>query len=195
MHAGAGIGACWTTPGQMLGFGRFQSVWPVRGGVMIDDNVLYCIDNEYGWGMPEEWYEYWAQYLKEKAAGAGKHIEVTEMNQIDWDLLLKLRDGVKLSEDDRKRLGEGGNPVLTVKHKKMYGNMELFSFIDVGNCMGNSSPSEHWRHMQSVRDFIRDDPHPMNNVKLYGGDYAAFWPGHEGINKFWRKKDPSKLFI
>ncbi len=148
-------------------------------------NILYCIDNEYGWGMPEEWYEYWAAYLKEKAGEAGKQIQITEMNQIDWDLLLKLREGAALTEDDRERLGDG-NPVLTVKHKKMYSNTGIFSFVDVGNGMGNSSPSEHWRHMQSIRNFISNEPHPMNNVKLYGADYNSFWPGQEGINKFWR---------
>jgi len=29
------------TPEQMLGYGRFSSLWPVRGGVMIDGGVLY----------------------------------------------------------------------------------------------------------------------------------------------------------
>ena len=95
------------------------------------------------------------------------------MNQIDWDLLLKLRDGIELTDEERDRMG-GGNPVLTVKHKKMYSNRGLFSFIDIGNCMGNSSPGEHWMHMQSIRDFISNDPHPMNNVKLYGADYNSF---------------------
>ncbi len=149
------------------------------------DNVLYCIDNEYGWGMPEEWYEYWAEYLQEKAAASNKDIHITEMNQIDWDLLLKLRDNTPLTAEDKARLGDG-NPVLTVKHKKMYSNTELFSYIDIGNSMGNSSPDEHWRHLQSIRDFIMDEPHPMNNTKLYGADYNSFWPGQEAVNKFWR---------
>jgi hypothetical protein len=56
---------------------------------------------------------------------------VTEINQIDWDLLLKLREVKELTADDSARMGDG-NPVLTGKHKRIYSNTDLFSFIDIG---------------------------------------------------------------
>jgi len=163
-------------------------------------NVLYCVDNEYHYESnvhlidgnyyeenPSEWYLYWAKYIKDKAAEKGREVQVTEMNQIDWGSLLKRRAGEPLSEEDLERLGgQEWNPVLTKKHRALYDNSELFTFIDIGNNMGNSSPTEHWRHLQSIREYIKDDPHPLNNTKIYGNDYNSFWPTQEAVNKYWR---------
>ena len=122
------------------------------------NHVLYCIDNETS--GEEAWAIYWAQYLRKRAAEAGKEVCITEMWD-EWDLRGKT-------------------------HRRTLDHPERFDFIDVSQ-NNHKKDQEHWDNFQWVRERIAAQPRPINTVKTYGADGNKF--GHtdrDGIERFWR---------
>jgi hypothetical protein len=122
------------------------------------DNVLYCIDNETN--GEEAWSRYWAEFVQERAAAAGKQVQITEMWD-DWNL-----------EADR--------------HKRTFDHPELYSFVDVSQNNHNRG-RKHWEGFQYVRDYLAARPRPINTIKTYGATGNKF--GHtdqDGVERLWR---------
>ncbi len=121
------------------------------------DQVLYCMDNETSGA--EAWGAYWADFIRRRAAGAGKEVAVTEM----WDAW-------DLKSDEHRR---------TLDHPERY------DFADVSQ-NNQKKGQEHWDNFQWVRTHIADAPRPLNTVKTYGADGGRFGNNRDGVERWWR---------
>jgi len=122
------------------------------------DHVLYCMDNETS--GEEVWGRYWAEFIQERAARAGKQVYLTEMWD-DWNLRAE-------------------------RHKRTFDHPELYGFVDVSQNNHNRG-DEHWDSFLAVRKYLSAKPRPMNTTKTYGANGNKF--GHtdqDGIERFWR---------
>lgn len=125
------------------------------------DNVLYNINNE--GSQRSEWDNYWAQFIKKKAAENDKQIHVTSMIF---------------------------DPSNSVRHAMTYN--DIYSYTDISqnnqDSRGGRGPA-HYDNIMDWRKKLAADPIPMNNVKVYGsGDgpnYSA-GTGLEAVRRFWR---------
>jgi hypothetical protein len=122
------------------------------------DHVLYCMDNETK--ADEEWGQYWAKFIKARAAKEGKTVFTTEMWD-DWEL-------------------------TAPRHKQTFDHPELYDFVDVSqnNQVGGQ---KHWDNFLIAHDYLSKQPRPMNTTKTYGADGNKF--GHsdqDAIERFWR---------
>jgi len=120
-------------------------------------NVLYVMDNETD--ANPHWPRYWASFVKNRAAEAGRRVYVTEMWDA-WDL-----------KDPQHR--------LTLDHP------ELYDFADVSQNNHNTNQT-HWDNLQWVRRYVSGRPRPLNNVKIYGADTGTYGTTRDGIERFWR---------
>ncbi len=120
------------------------------------DNILYCMDNETS--VTPEWGRYWAQYIKKKAREAGEEVYTTEM----WDAW------------------ELSHP----QHDNTFNHPDIYDFVDVSQNNHNCG-QKHYKNAIKQRERIKDNPRPMNNVKIYGGfgDYGSV---KNGVQRFWR---------
>lgn len=121
------------------------------------DHVLYCMDNETS--GEEAWSSYWAAYLKEKARHAGKAICVTEMWD-DWNLQAS-------------------------RHRRTLDHPERYDFVDVSQ-NNHKHGQQHWDAFAWVRNYIADQPRPLNTVKTYGADGGRYGTTRDGIARWWR---------
>ena len=122
------------------------------------DHVLYCMDNETNGEVA--WGSYWARFIKDRAAKAGKKVCVTEMWD-DWNL-------------------------ASAMHTRTFDHPELYDFVDVSQNNHNKG-QEHWDNFLHVRAYLSKLPRPMNTTKTYGANGNKF--GHtdqDGIERFWR---------
>lgn len=121
-------------------------------------NVLYCVDNETS--GEEAWAVYWAEFIRQRAEKENRLVNVTEMWD-DWDLT---------EEEHRRTLDHPGR----------------FDFVDVSQ--NNHQRNEtHWQNFLWVRDYIRDQPRPVNSVKIYGADEGRHGGENiDAVEKFWR---------
>ncbi|MCA9257877.1 MAG: hypothetical protein KDA61_01700 [Planctomycetales bacterium] len=122
------------------------------------DNVLYCMDNETS--GEEEWSNYWATYVKQRADRENKRVYVTEMWD-DWDLTAE-------------------------RHKRTFDHPELYDFVDVSQNNHNKG-QKHWDNFLHVQRYLAGQPRPMNTTKTYGATGNKF--GHDdqdAIERFWR---------
>ncbi len=120
-------------------------------------NVLYCMDNETS--ATAEWGAYWSDYIKRKAAEAGKEVETTEMWDT-WDL-----------EHEQ--------------HRRTFDHPEIYSYIDISQ-NNHQVDQGHWDKLQWARDYVATQPRPLNHVKIYGADGGRFGDEKEAIERFWR---------
>ncbi|MCB1128789.1 MAG: hypothetical protein KDM81_19995, partial [Verrucomicrobiae bacterium] len=128
------------------------------GHALAHGNVLYCMDNETN-GDPK-WGAWWAGYLKQQAAKAGRTIFVTEMWD-NWDL-------------------------KSDEHRRTFDHPELYDFVDVSQ-NNHQKGQVHWDNFQWVRRYLAQQPRPINTVKTYGADGNKF--GHtdqDGLERVWR---------
>ena len=122
------------------------------------DHVLYCIDNETK--AEPAWGEYWARWIKRRAAAAGKQVMVTEMWD-DWDLKAE-------------------------RHRQTFDHPELYDFVDVSQNNQNRG-QRHWDNFLFVRNYLSQHPRPMNTTKTYGADGNKFkHTDQDAIERFWR---------
>ncbi|HIE27343.1 TPA: hypothetical protein EYP66_08665 [Candidatus Poribacteria bacterium] len=119
-------------------------------------HVLYCMDNETS--VTPAWGEYWATYIKRKAAEAGTAVETTEM----WDAW----------------------EIFHPQHKATLDHPEIYSFCDISQ--NNHQKGEtHWNNAQKFRASL-SPIRPINNVKIYGSDQGRFGDTQDGLERFWR---------
>lgn len=121
------------------------------------DHVLYCIDNETS--GEEEWAKYWAEHIRRKAAQIGKKVCVTEMWD-DWDL-------------------------KAPRHRRTLDHPELYAFADISQ-NNHQKGQTHWDNFQWVRDYVKNQPRPLNSVKIYGADTGRYGNDQDGVERFWR---------
>jgi hypothetical protein len=115
-------------------------------------NVLYCLSNEIGERL--EWSDYWADFLRGKAAQMGKVVYLGDMRR---DPDIKAHD-----------------------HVHLYDAPQRYDFVDISqnNVQGGEM---HWNAIQFARERVRasgKSPRPLHNTKIYRADDRAlqnFW--------------------
>ena len=103
---------------------------------------------------------YWAKFVRKRAEKENKVVQITEMWD-DWDLT---------AEEHRRTLDHPGR----------------FDFVDVSQ--NNHQTNEtHWQNFLWVRDYIKDQPRPINSVKIYGADGGRHGgDSRDAVEKIWR---------
>ncbi len=121
-------------------------------------NVLYCIDNETS--GEEAWAVYWAEFIRSRAEEEKKLINLTEMWD-NWDLRAE-------------------------EHRRTLDHPERFDFIDASQ-NNHQRDETHWQNFLWVRDYIKDQPRPVNSVKIYGADDGRHGGDNiDAVEKMWR---------
>ncbi len=121
------------------------------------DHVLYAMDNETS--VTPHWGEYWATFIRDQAARAGKQVETTEMWD-PWDL---------------------DHPM----HWNTVDHPEIYTFVDVSQ-NNHQKGQKHYDNALRRRRSLRRKPRPMTNVKIYGADGGRFGDSRDGVERFWR---------
>ncbi|CAN5409102.1 hypothetical protein BH23BAC3_BH23BAC3_33780 [soil metagenome] len=125
------------------------------------DHVIYNINNETQ--ESNLWGEYWGKYIQQMADERGITIYMTDM-----------QDAHDVTDESVARMM----------------NSELFTFVDMSQ--NNFQKSDlHWERIQYIRDYIRNHPKPVTNIKVYGTDNdnldPEFWgSAQDGKERFWR---------
>ena len=121
-------------------------------------NVLYCMNNEIG--EPAEWGEYWARFIRLIAEEAGKKVFLTDM-----------RRNSDFGSDEQEKL--------------LY-DREHYDYFEISQNNANNG-QQHYNMVLSVREKVKDNPKPLNNVKIYGGTIQRWTTSvEEGTQRFWR---------
>lgn len=121
-------------------------------------NVLYCMNNEIG--EDPEWGRYWARYVRQRAEREGIDVFLADMRRnsnFESDEQLAL-----LHDDDH------------------------FDFFEISQNSVNKG-QHHYDQIRVIRNRLLDDPKPLNNVKIYGGE-GHEWTGgpDEATKRMWR---------
>lgn len=118
-------------------------------------NVLYCMNNETS--TPPVWGQYWMKHIQDRAGQAGVKVFVTDMFDVGWKL-----------DTEAKFLTSFDKP-------------KLYTFLDISqNNSNKNTVAKHWKNILFVYNRTRDDPRPINNVKVYGADE---WPPKSNYQK------------
>ncbi|MEX0887500.1 MAG: hypothetical protein WD009_13790 [Phycisphaeraceae bacterium] len=144
------------------------------------DNVLYCMDNETH--AHPEWGAYWARYIDEKARGAGRRIELTEMWD-NWDPTDGEVAGAIRNSEKVDPLVFRSTPLNCLRQPDVY------TFSDISNHNAQRGETHYqtglwfWR---KVREGGR--VWPIHCDKMYGGDEHTEYAGtrRDGLERFWR---------
>lgn len=123
------------------------------------DHVLYCMDNETS--VTAAWGRFWATYIQQKAAEAGKEVLCTEMWD-PWDL-------------------------HHVLHRETSDHPELYGFVDISQNNHNTG-QEHWDQGIAQIERLRRNGQlrPVTNVKVYGNDGGRHQTTEDAIQAFCR---------
>ena len=104
-------------------------------------HILYCMNNETG--EPNEWGEFWADYVRQTAQSKGVEIYITDMRR---------------SENIRSK-----------DHAVIFDEPEIYTFVDISQNNAWSGLGEtHYENILYVRERISNHPRPINNNKNYG---------------------------
>jgi hypothetical protein len=121
-------------------------------------NVLYCMNNEIG--EPPEWGEYWAAFIRSRATEAGKTVYLADM-----------RRNSNFESEEQVRL----------LHDRVH-----YDFFEISQNNANND-QRHYDMILSIRSQVLDQPKPLNNVKIYGGEIGSWTTSvEEGTRRFWR---------
>jgi hypothetical protein len=149
----------WTIPEEhnVEGVLRYQRrfVDRVLSHTLRYDHVLYCMDNETM--VTPKWGEYWARYVRQRAAEANKTVFITEMR--------------------------GPNDMRDPEHLHVIDRPDLFDYIEIAQNNLNVGRA-HYEGVQYVRNHISGSPRPLSNVKIYGSTYNGTY--QDGVARFWR---------
>jgi hypothetical protein len=119
------------------------------------DHVLYCMDNETM--VTPKWSEYWARYVRQRAAEASRTVFITEM-----------RDPKDMRSPE---------------HVHVFDRPDLYDYFEIAQNNVNTGRA-HYDGIQYVRSHIADRPCPLSNVKIYGSTYLGTY--QDGKERFWR---------
>ncbi|MFW6171814.1 MAG: LamG-like jellyroll fold domain-containing protein, partial [Planctomycetota bacterium] len=139
---------------------RYQEVFVNR---MLDfsldyPNVLYCMNNEIG--EDPEWGRYWACLIRDRAEAEGVNVYLADMRR---NSNFNSQEQIDLLHDD--------------KH---------YDFFEISQNNANTGQN-HFDQILTVRERRLDDPKPLNNVKIYGGEGHGWTGGEaEAPRRMWR---------
>jgi hypothetical protein len=120
--------------------------------------VLYCMNNEIG--EPPEWGQYWAKFIRARAEKAGQRVFLTDM-----------RRNSNFQSDEQVNL---------LRDRQHY------DFFEISQNNANND-QRHYDHILHIRSQVSENPIPINNVKIYGGDIGRWTTSvEEGTRRFWR---------
>ncbi|TVQ02501.1 MAG: hypothetical protein EA359_11705 [Balneolaceae bacterium] len=104
-------------------------------------NILYCMNNETG--EPNEWGDFWADYVQARAEEAGVSVFITDMRR--------------------------NENIRSADHLHIFDNPERYTFVDISqNNAWSGLGQAHYDNILYVRDQISGQPRPINNNKNYG---------------------------
>jgi hypothetical protein len=144
----------------LLGFQR-RFVDRVLEQTLRYDHVLYCISNEIHTEYSPEWGWYWAAHLRQRAAEAGKQVEVTEMY---WA------------------------PELTHRvHRDSLDRPDVYSYFEASQNSVQRGQA-NWDNLQFVYEYLSERPRPIHHTKIYGADTGPAFAGsdRDATERFWR---------
>jgi hypothetical protein len=79
-----------------------------------------------------------------------------------------------------------GNTDLTSEiHRRTFDYPKRYDYCDVSQ-NNHRNGQEHWDNFQWVRNYLSNDPRPINTVKTYGADGWSYGDTNEGIERWWR---------
>ncbi len=110
------------------------------------DNVLYCMDNETAGGPA--WGAYWAHYVRNAAARAGKKVCITEMFE--------------------------SHDLEHPSYRNVTDDPQTYDFIEVSQ-NNHQSGQAHFDKLQGLWQRIFAAPRPLTNVKIYGSDGSGLF--------------------
>lgn len=121
------------------------------------DHVLYCMDNETD--VTPEWGAYWVEYIKDRAVEEDERVYTTEM----W-----------LASD-----------LSDPQHDNTFDHPERYDFVDISQNNHNTGVAHYDGAVEQYRR-VADEPRPLTNVKIYGGEVDGFGTEHDAVERFWR---------
>ena len=144
------------------------------------DNVLYCVDNETN--ADPAWALFWADFVRQRARGAGVEIELTEM----WDTF-DPTDGAVVGV---RRQPLDTNPyVVRSTPLNCLERPDLYSYSDISNTNAQRGET-HYAAVRWFRERVATSGRvwPVHCDKMYGGDSGFDFAGTrtDGIERFWR---------
>ena len=125
-------------------------------------HVLYCMTNEIPPLYSPEWGWYWCNYIKGKAAAAGKQVEATEMY---WPPHLKAK-----------------------QHHASLDRPGVFTYFEASQNSAVLEGQTNSDNLQFVWSYLAKVPRPINHVKIYGADRSPWKKvtGRHATECFWR---------
>jgi hypothetical protein len=125
-------------------------------------HVLYCVSNEIHPQYPPQWGWYWAEFIREKAAAAGRSVFVTEMY---WTFDFQAD-----------------------QHRASFDRPDLYGYFEASQNSATRLAEAHWHNLQFARRRLADHPRPINHTKTYGADSGPVWAGkdRDALERFWR---------
>jgi hypothetical protein len=125
-------------------------------------HVLYCISNEIHPQYPPQWGWYWARFIRERAAAAGRRVFITEMY---WTFDFQHE-----------------------QHRASFDRPDLYDYFEASQNSAMRDAETHWRNLQFARQQLASQPRPINHTKTYGADTGPVWAGtdRDALERFWR---------
>jgi hypothetical protein len=121
-------------------------------------NVLYCMNNEIG--EDPEWGRHWARFIRRRAKAEGVDVYLADMRR---NSNFDSAEQIALLHDDQH-----------------------YDFFEISQNNVNTG-QRHFNQILSVRVRRLDDPKPLNNVKIYGGEGHGWTGGSlEATRRMWR---------
>ncbi len=121
-------------------------------------NVLYCMNNEIG--EPPEWGEYWARFIRGMAEVADKNVYLADMRR-------------NTNFESEEQVG-------------LLHDREHYDFFEISQNTANNG-QRHYDQILLIRSQLADEPKPVNNIKIYGGEIGSWTTSvQEGTRRFWR---------
>ena len=121
-------------------------------------NVLYCMNNEIG--ERPQWGQYWARHVQMRAREAGRDVYLADMR--------------------RNHDFSSSEQIDLLRDRAHYAFFE----ISQNNA---TNGQQHYDQILSIRERVVEEPIPLNNVKIYGGEIGRWTTSvQEGTERFWR---------
>ncbi|TVS14985.1 MAG: hypothetical protein EA424_17525 [Planctomycetaceae bacterium] len=121
-------------------------------------NVLYCMNNEIG--EDPEWGRYWARFIRQRAQDEGVDVYLADMRR---NSNFDSAEQIALLHDDSH-----------------------YDFFEISQNNVNTG-QRHFSQILAMRARRLDNPKPLNNVKIYGGEGHGWTGGSlEATRRMWR---------
>jgi Family of unknown function (DUF6298) len=125
-------------------------------------NVLYCMNNETT--TPPKWGQHWMKFIRDRAAQKGVKVYATDMFDDGW------------------------KPKTSAKTQRMFGNPQIYPFMDVSQVNSRTFNQDHWENIIWLTNQAKKHPRPLNHTKIYSDGQKSWGTGTpvDGVERFWR---------